>query len=357
MSQANKKQRHEAKRKAKRLEARRREAGAPAKRLAEAKGEIEYWMSEYFETMGQAQIFIFKQAAGLSGLACFLVDRGVVGLKDCYVRMGINRSEFSGVLDKCAATGIKMRRAGIEDIRRMVAGGIRWAHDNGMRLPKDWNKPALFIGGVGDWASADVSVFVKEFSGHPEDLRQRLIGQSFDAYLKRDDIDFMFSDSAPYLNQKTGRYIGPGDSADPDDESEDAFESIADDLPLEEINMLAKRFKPTAAALAEQTAAWLSSRNEIPSPELLEAWTSMMIAAATSKLSIPDADDEQVADLGYEMLKEVSGRIEESRFAEYERAVGQVFDHMQTDADMIKNAVLKYGLEGEQTDAAAEGRT
>src|SRR5580692_1577506 len=121
MSQGNKKQRHEAKRKAKRLEMRRREAGAPAKRLAEAKGDVEYWMSDGLESTGQAQLFVFKQAAGLSGLACFLVDRGVVGLKDCYVRMGINRSEFNGVLEKCAATGIKMRRAGIEEMRRVVA--------------------------------------------------------------------------------------------------------------------------------------------------------------------------------------------------------------------------------------------
>ena len=41
------------------------------------------------------------------------------------------------------------------------------------RLPKDWIRSASLIGGIGDWESADVSLFVKEFVGHPEDLRQR----------------------------------------------------------------------------------------------------------------------------------------------------------------------------------------
>lgn len=178
MSKTDKKQRNKAKRQAKRLAIKRRDSISPIKRLAEAKGDVEYWMSEDFEELGQAQMFVYKRAAGLSGVACFLVDQGVVGLKDCWVRMRIERSEFQEMIDRSQERGISMRRVLPEQIRRMVAGGIRWAHENGMRLPKDWAKPASFIGGVSDWASADVSAFVKEFTGHPEDLRQRLIGES-----------------------------------------------------------------------------------------------------------------------------------------------------------------------------------
>src|SRR5580692_6916144 len=55
MSRPDKKQRHKAKREAKRLAARRRDSISPVKRLAESKGDMEIWMSEDFEEMGQAE--------------------------------------------------------------------------------------------------------------------------------------------------------------------------------------------------------------------------------------------------------------------------------------------------------------
>src|SRR5438445_221646 len=67
MSKADKKQRHKAKREAKRLANRRRESISPVKRLAEGRGELECWMSRGFEEeMGQEQIFVYKQARGLA---------------------------------------------------------------------------------------------------------------------------------------------------------------------------------------------------------------------------------------------------------------------------------------------------
>ena len=42
------------------------------------------------------QIFVFKQAGRLAGVACFLIDQGVVGLKDAWTRMNVDRI---GILD------------------------------------------------------------------------------------------------------------------------------------------------------------------------------------------------------------------------------------------------------------------
>src|SRR6059058_1090303 len=104
------------------------------------------------------------------------------------------------MIDACRRNGITMRRATIDEIRVLAAGGVRWAHENGMRVPKDLIKTATLIGGIGDWASADVSLFLKQFVGHPEDLRQRLLREHIDTYLKRTDIHFVFSE-APYIDQ------------------------------------------------------------------------------------------------------------------------------------------------------------
>jgi hypothetical protein len=349
MSKAQGKQRHKAKRQAKKLAERRRASVSPLKRLAEAGGDAECWMSGDCDLNGQTQIFAWKQGAGLSGVAAFLVDRGVVGLKDAWTRLRIDRAEFLDMIDGCKRRGIPMHRVSLDEVRRWVAGGLRWAHDNGMRLPKAWPKTVSLIGGVGDWASADVSQFVKEFAGHPEDLRQRLVGEPLDSYLKRTDIDFVFNEDAPYMDQRTGEYSNSPDALgfDGDELDEDELESIAADVPAEELNAMADRFTPAALALTAKTVDWLKARGETPTSEVFEAWRSVMLAAMISKRAMPDADEEEVADFGFELLRDMSARIEESDFAEYDRAVGQVLAHLETDSMMMQKAVLKHGLAGD----------
>lgn len=346
MSHANKKQRHKIKREAKRREARRRNSVSPVKRLAESTGDTECWMSDDFHELGQAQVFVYKRAGTLSGIACFLIDRGVVGLKDAWVRMNIDHDELDAALDKSDQEGISMRRATLDEARKLVAGGLRWAHDNGMRLPKEWPKTTSFIGSLDAWQGADVSAFVMEFAGHPEDLRRRLIGEPFETYIQRDDIDFEFSDDAPYMDQETGDYHN-NDSMFDTNLSEQELEEMASDIPVEVLDQLALRFIPAAAQLVSQTADWLAMRDESPSPELSEAWRSMMLAAMLSKTAMPDAPEDEIADFGYDLLKDMSSRVEASRYPEHHRAVGQVLDHLTTDPLLMQKAVLEFGLAGD----------
>lgn len=354
MSKPDKRQRHKAKREAKRLAARRRASVSPIKRLAEAKGEPACWISEGAEEMGQVQIFAHKQGAGLSGIACFLVDRGVVGLKDAWTRLRIDQDELNRMLDASEQSGIPMRRATLAEVRRWVAGGIRWAHDNGMRLPKEWHKPASLIGGVGDWTSADVSSFVKEFAGHPEDLRQRLLAEPFDTYVQREDVDFDFSDAAPYMDQETGAYRNTPASFEFDDDDgnndgeesldEDELEEIADALPDEEIDALADRLAPPAQALEADTTRWLASRGETPSAELFHAWRCVLIATMLAKLLPPGGGPDEGADFVGDLLDDLSRRVEPTRAAAHRRGVDQALAHLQTDPKIMERAVLNHGL-------------
>jgi hypothetical protein len=337
MSKADKKQRHRAKREAKKREMRRREAVSPLKRLADAPGPIECWTSGEFKEMGQIQMFVYKRAAGLSGVASFLVDQGVVGLKDAWTRTRVERDEFHGMLEASRKRGIPMKLVAVEEIRRWVAGGMRWAHDNGMRLPKDWVKTVSLIGGVGDWESADVSAFVKEFAGHPEDLRQRLIREPFETYIQRTDVDFIFSDIAPYLDQDLDEYL------DEDDLDEEEMEAIEEALPDEAIDAFTELCMPSAAGLAEETANWLAKRGNEPSTELIEAWRSLLFASLLSGASMPDGSPEEIANFSQLLMDRMSGGVEEFRRDQYLRAVSQALEHLQTDGSMMQKAVSKYG--------------
>lgn len=339
MASADKKQRHKLKRNAKRAAAKRRDSISPVKRLADARGNIECWMSDRFEDFGQEQIFVYKQAGRLTGVACFLVDRGIAGLKDAWTRIGIDRMEFQQMLDACAARGIPMRLVSQDEARRMIAGGIRWAHDNGMRLPKDWTKPSSLIGGVGDWESAGVSAFEKEFAGHPEDLRARLIAKPFDDFIRQTDVSFVFSDAAPYMDQETGDYLND----DQLDDNDDDIESITDAFPTEEFAALLNQFAPAATMLMEETTTWLAARSESPSSELFEAWRTVMLASFVSKVAMGDAPDEEAAELGFELIRDFSGRIDDHLSTSYGQAVGQVLEHLETDSALMQRAVLTHG--------------
>ncbi len=363
MGKANKKQRHRAKREAKRREARKQKSISPVRRLADATGEVEYWMSEGFDNFGQAQLLVYKRAGGLTGTACFLIDRGVVGLKDAFMRFGIERSEFKKTLDNAAARGVEMRLVSLPDFKQRIASAARWAHENGMRLPKQWVKCASLVGGVGDWMSADVSGFVKEFVGHPEDLRRRLVREPFDSYVQRPEITFFFSANAPYLDQETGEY--EDDDLDDDEEDNDEEDDLDDDLDDDDLDLdeldddeLNRRvddifdakldaimacFAPTEAGLVEETNQWLAARGETASPELNQAWRSMLVASVLAGSAMPEAPDDEVVLYAHTMLEDLATRIPEANRTEYDLAIQQAFARIEHDPAIIPKAITKYG--------------
>lgn len=342
MSKKDKKQRHRAKREARRKELRRKESVSPIKRLAMARGELECWISDDFESFNQLQIFVYKRGGGLSGIACFLIDRGVVGLKDAWTRMDISPEEFGDMLTRGQQNGITLHRGSAEEARKWIAGGVRWAHDNGMRLPKDWAKAASLIDGVGDWHNADVSQFVKEFAGHPEDLRQRLIGEPLETYLQRKDIKFIFSDAAPYKDQGTGSYSDWDllDEADEEEDEELDDDALASLIPDEQIDELLAKVAPLAENITEKTKARLLERGQEPSPELFSAWQNLLICRLMAGAAFQGGPQEEIDDFAYQLLQGLSERVEESRAAEFDRAIEQVSEHLEADPQLMQREYL-----------------
>ena len=72
-----------------------------------------------------------------------------------------------------------------------------------------------------------------------------------------------------------------------------------------------------------------------------------MLAAMLSKAAMPDAPKDDVAEFAHDLLENISIRIKESSVAQYDQAVQQVLEHLQTDRLMIQKAVLKYGMASE----------
>lgn len=368
MSKKDKKQRHRDKREAKRKELRRKASVSPIKRLADARGELQCWISDDFESFGQLQIFVYKRGGGLGGIACFLIDRGVVGLKDAWTRLDVIPEEFEKMLEKGEQNGIPLHQCGVEEARKWVAAGARWAHDNGMRLPKDWAKAAMLIDGVGDWHNADVSNFVKEFAGHPEDLRQRLIGEPLETYLQRKDIDFVFSDLAPYKDQQTRSYSdwGPLDELDEEEDDElDDEDPLALELADRMFGSLLNLIAEPATTLAADTQTYLQANGQTPSPELFRAWQNLMAAFTLGTASTPVRSRDEARQLTFQTLAGLSSQVEEANRDEYSRAVEQALGHLETDPQMMERAYRKHNglpefserslLRDESSDAAPVG--
>jgi len=337
MSHANWNQRPKSRRKAKPREPRRQKAVSPIKRLADAPGEPECWICGELDEHRQSQVLVYKRVAGATGASAFLIDRGIVGLKDAWAILPLDRSQFDEVLADCRAQGISTRRVPIEEARSLVAGGLRFAHEHGMRLPKEWTKAAQLLGGVGEWQSADVSKFVREFVGHPEDLRQRLIGSSLETFLARNDIAFTFSDDAPYMDQQTGRYT---DWPDEDDELDwEEIEQLANDIPTQELDAMLEQFTIPAGRLAETTAAWLQLRGALPSAELMMAWRSILLSRLLSVTAMPDASDAEIADFANNLLQGMTSHGKVSLADEYHRAVGQALEHLESNPLLIRPVI------------------
>lgn len=349
MVRPDKKQRHAAKRAQKKLESRRRESVSPLKRLADADGPVECWMSDDFEVHRQCSLHAFKRGEGLSGAANFLIDRGVVGLKDAWCLIPCDSAQRQKIFDGARESGLRLVRVTPEVACARIAAAARWAFDNGMRLPKDWLKAAAIIGPVGDWRVADVSAFVKEFVGHPEDLRQRLIGEPFKTYLARRDVAFEFSDAIPYMDQRTGQYIDPLAPDDLDLDEEISDEELAKVLPDQALDEIMGAFSPSVAKLANRTEAWLRASGQSPSSELRDIWGALLFAGAMAMAMGPveGRAERDAEDRAREALEVLKARPAFTRSDAYRLAVEQCEAHLEAEPGAftrtLREAVIPPG--------------
>jgi len=203
---SRKKERHRLKRKQKQLARRRAMSGSPYKRIGTSGDVTACFMNPDYAQRGQAAIFVLRSIPGGGGyaLAAFLVDLWCAGLKDAWGKLDITREEFEGMVDQMDKQ-TPMRSGDLETVRRVVAGGLRFAQQNGFRLPPRFERWTAIIGGVGDWSQADLTHFGVDggaklrWVAPLDDLRKRLIGCSVDEFLARADVEFVLGDEQSAL--------------------------------------------------------------------------------------------------------------------------------------------------------------
>ncbi len=155
-----------------------------------------WYINREWREAGIASLAAVRRAPdGRLVLAAFLVDVWCTGLKDAWGRVDMPPGELDRWLSRTRDAGMEMVSVDEALARRLVAGGVRFARQNGFRLPKHFERWIARAGGVGDLASADLADFGKDgkllYVGTLADLRKRLIGCPVEEFLGRRDVDFI----------------------------------------------------------------------------------------------------------------------------------------------------------------------
>jgi hypothetical protein len=197
MSRLKKKERRRLKRKEKRKQAIRLRKQSPYGQLRSA-GSVEACViNENWRESGQAVIHVLAHAPGYPPtMASFLVDLWCAGLKDVWGDLNVTSVDFRNMVDEMSdGTGLDFVSCELDLARSLIAGSIRFAHDNGFRLPARYERWLSVLGGVGDWSTADLSNFGIDgklrWVGPMADLRRRLVGTRAEDFLAREDVEYI----------------------------------------------------------------------------------------------------------------------------------------------------------------------
>jgi hypothetical protein len=200
-NQARRKERHRLRRKRKAEELRKAREPRGFTVLADPRPPIRCFISERWRESGIASIMVLKQLpSGGHAVGSFLVDLLCCGLKDCWGWLDVSRGEFERrIRETFEMTGIEFVPVDPGTATRLVAGGIRFAHQNRLRLPPRHERWVAMLGISGPQRDADLSEFGVDgdpaklrYIGQIEDLRKRLIGESVEEFTERTGLKFIF---------------------------------------------------------------------------------------------------------------------------------------------------------------------
>jgi len=325
---SRKTERHRLKRKKKKDLHRRRASVSPYLRLGSAGLAERCLVNDNWQDDGMASVQVLVHVPG-GGYATvgFLVDTWCAGLKDAWYRLEISMSEFR---DANKNHGVNLIDIDLEDVRSLVAGGIRFARQNGFRLPRHYERAVKIIGGVGDIDSADISNFGKDggllWCGSMSDLRKRLVGCTFDEFLSRDDVDYVseFGDEPWYPDDK---------EEDDEDEQDTTMGEIADSVRERLFNGAVK---------------WCFANNEKPCAYLEDIAgiivESLMQATCEGGLADDnEMDDDRFAEKGLQNMQRMFSMENPEDVEELTKAMNQFKRYMnsyESPEDMMRDIEL-----------------
>ncbi len=125
------------KRKAKQRSIRRSQSGSPYRQIGRTGEVVACYVTQGWRERGQAAIFcLVATPGGGHATATFLVDLWCVGLKDAWGKLNISAKGFKeNILDRASnETEVELVRVDVDWVRKIVAGAIRFAEQNGVRV-------------------------------------------------------------------------------------------------------------------------------------------------------------------------------------------------------------------------------
>jgi hypothetical protein len=310
------------KRQRKHQEIRRRQSLSPYRQAARASGEFRCYC---VQDQGIASILVMKTLSGGGRvLAGYLVDFWCCGLKDAWGRLDITAEEFEEMIDRVAGGDATVEKTDLGQVRKIVAGGIRFARQNGFKLSHRHERWAGLIGVDAAAAAegADLDLFgIDErgkklrYTGPITDLQRRLVGSTVEEFLARPDVEAILGtdDSFADLDLEV-----PEDEADEPDEAdlEEALEQLRQDMQ---------------ERMLQQVTQWCTANQQPPHqalPEAIDALLEAMMQAREPEGA--QMDDAQFAEKSprlFEQSLEVHGA---EGFAAIKDAMNQVFLWMRS---------------------------
>ncbi len=262
---AKKAERRRLKRQQKRSRLRRAEGDSPYRRIG-AHGEVvACYLNANWRKTGEAAIYCLRSIPGGGhAMAAFLVDVWCMGLKDAWGHLGISADEFNESILRWGRRDLDLTRIDADLAQRLVAGGIRFARQNGFRLPKRHERWVALLGGVGDVDTADLEEFGVDgglrYIGSTEDLSKRLIGCTVEQFLTRDDVKFILGGDDFSLLDGDELGVEEDDELNAEEDDELDVEEVADDVH---------------AAAVSAVRRWCFANGMQPHPRLPEAWAAV----------------------------------------------------------------------------------
>jgi hypothetical protein len=276
---ARKKEKQRLKREKKRLALRKAGSVSPYKKLAGGELIACYVNSDWRER-GQAVPFVLRRAPG-AGLAAatFMVDLWCAGLKDAWGRAHIARDEFERMVDTMdERMDGTMAPAPLAEVAGIVAGSVRFAVQNGFRLPAHYQRWLAFLGPDAlDWQNADLSDFGVEggkllWVGPMFDLRRRLVACTPEQFLARQDVEA--------ITGPDDEFEGDVDWTGEGDEHDEIGDEIDDENDEEAIAEAGRELDRIIDRMRDAVKRWCFAEKVKPSGQLDLALSLMFFTGA-----------------------------------------------------------------------------
>ncbi len=317
MARKTKKERRRLKRKAKRKQTIRLKNQSPFQRVLEHGKVARCVVNEDWRERGQAVLFVMAAVPDRPPmLANFFIDLWCAGLKDAWGRREFHGEDFRPVIEDAEA-GMQMHfiPCDVAEARRLVTGGIRFARDNGFRVPEETDRWAALLGGLEDVDAADVSDFGVEdgklhWVGPMSDLRDRLVGCTVEEFLAREDVDYMVEvGEEEWLPEFDNAQVIHDSEWDEEDVGEPAVETDRldprrcricpdrDDCEtwqehLNQIEEMGASLRKLAEELVSDTRRWCFTHGEVPHPDMAVAALALLVDAGAEVIRSTGANSE-----------------------------------------------------------------